>query len=172
MPKMIVSLMAALLLWPVVSNANPIVAERYVPDARKVGDGVLSYLFWGVYKATLYAPGSRWRADAPFALSLDYMRELKGRDIAERTIAEIRDQGFTDEAKLLTWQEKLAALFPDVTEGDRLTAVRHADGRTLFYRDDKRIGMIDDPAFGARFFDIWLGEKTSEPKLRRKLLGG
>lgn len=171
-PKMIAGFVAAALLWPAASGASPIVANRYVPDAQKVGDGVLSYLFWDVYRATLYAPGPKWRPDAPFALSLNYMRELKGRDIAARTIDEIRDQGFTDEAKLSAWGDKLAVLFPDVAEGDSLTAVRHADGRTLFYRDDKQIGMIADPDFAPRFFDIWLGDKTSEPKLRRKLLGG
>jgi len=173
MPKMMFTgILAAALLWPVASGANPIVAKRYVPDAQKIGDGVLSYLFWDVYKATLYAPGAGWRPDAPFALSLDYMRDLKGRDIAARTIDEIREQGFTDEAKLSDWAARLAELFPDVAEGDSLTAVRDTAGRTVFYSDAKRIGMIDDPAFSRRFFDIWLGEKTSEPKLRRALLGG
>lgn len=166
------AIVAAMLLWPGVPSANPDVAKSYMPDARKIGDGVLTYLFWDVYKATLYAPGAGWRPDAPFALSLDYMRDLKGRDIAARTIDEIREQGFTDAAKLSDWAARLAEMFPDVAEGDSLTAVRDTAGRTVFYSDAKRIGMIADPAFGRRFFDIWLGEKTSEPKLRRALLGG
>ena len=172
MRKFFAVVLAAVLLWPMASTASPIVAGRYVPDAGKVGDGVLTYLFWDVYRATLYAPASNWRPDAPFALSLRYMREIKGRDIADRTIAEIRNQGFSDEAKLSAWSARLSALFPDVADGDNLTAVRDADGRTLFYRDTQRIGMIDDPAFALRFFGIWLGENTSEPKLRRQLLGG
>ena len=173
MPKMMFTgILAAALLWPAASGANPDVAKSYMPDARKIGDGVLTYLFWDVYRATLYAPGAGWRADAPFALSLAYLRDLKGRDIAERTISEIRDQGFGDETKLAAWFVRLAALLPDVAEGDSLTAVRDTAGRTVFYSDAHRIGVIDDPAFGQRFFDIWLGKKTSEPKLRRALLGG
>ena len=172
MRKVIAGVLAAVLLWPVASTASPIVAGRYVPDAGKVGDGVLTYLFWDVYRATLYAPASQWRPDRPFALSLRYMRELKGRDIADRTIEEIRKQGFSDEAKLTEWSALLSALFPDVADGDSLTAVRDAEGRTLFYRDAQRIGMIDDPGFAPRFFGIWLDENTSEPKLRRKLFGG
>jgi hypothetical protein len=172
MHKVYAGLLAAMLLWPVAVTANPVVAGRYMPDAGKVGAGVLTYLFWDVYTATLYAPGSKWRSDAPFALTLRYMRDLKGRDIADRTIDEIRDQGFTDEAKLSDWATRLAALFPDVADGDSLTAVRDAAGRTLFYGASEQIGAIDDPEFGPRFFDIWLGEKTSEPKLRRQLLGG
>lgn len=171
MPRFLTAILAAMLLWPGVSSANPDVAKRYIPDAQKIGDGVLTYLFWDVYRATLYAPGTGWRADAPFVLSLAYMRDLKGRDIAERTISEMRDQGFSDEKKLTAWSKRLGALFPDVSDGDSLTAVRDGAGRTVFYSAAKRIGAIDDPAFSRRFFDIWLGEKTSEPKLRRALLG-
>ena len=172
MPRIIAAILAAFLLMPTMATASPDIAKRYFADAKKIGDGVLTYLFWDVYRATLYAPGPGWRADAPFALSLAYMRDLKGADIAERTIDEIRDQGFSDEAKLAAWGIKLAGLFPDVSDGDSLTAVRDANGRTIFYRGAQRIGAIDDPAFGPKFFDIWLGNKTSEPKLRRALLGG
>ena len=56
MRKFIAVVLAAVLLWPMASTASPIVAGRYVPDAGKVGDGVLTYLFWDVYRATLYAP--------------------------------------------------------------------------------------------------------------------
>ena len=58
MRKVIFGILAAFLLWPGAVTANPLVADRYVPQAGKVGDGVLTYLFWDVYKATLYAPGS------------------------------------------------------------------------------------------------------------------
>jgi len=30
---------------------------------------------------------------------------------------------------------------------------------------------IEDKVFIQRFFDIWLSDKTSEPKFRKKLLG-
>lgn len=164
-------LLAAMLLSPGTLAANPDIAKRYMADARKIGDGVLTYLFWDVYRATLYAPAAGWRADSPFVLSLAYLRDLKGADIAERTIGEIRKQGFDDAAKLSDWSARLTKLFPDVTDGVSLTAARDARGRTVFYRGDVRIGIVDDAAFTKRFFDIWLGEKTSEPKLRRALLG-
>lgn len=172
MRKVFAAAFAALVLWPGAGAASPDIAKRYIGDVRKVGDGVLSYLFWDVYRATLYAPAAGWRRDAPFALSLAYLRDLRGADIAERTISEIRDQGFGDEARLAAWSARLTALFPDVTDGDSLTAVRDAKSRTIFYRGAARIGTVDDADFTRRFFDIWLGKKTSEPKLRRALLGG
>jgi hypothetical protein len=33
------------------------------------------------------------------------------------------------------------------------------------------VGVIRDAEFSRRFFNIWLGEKTSEPKLRAQLIG-
>lgn len=172
MRKLLAATCAALLLWPGAATANPDIAGRYLVDAQKVGDGVLTYLFWDVYRATLYAPRAGWRADAPFVLTLAYMRDLEGSDIADRTISEIRDQGYRDEKKLAAWLGRLLDLFPDVAAGDTLTAVRDAQGRTIFHRGPEHIGTITDPVFTTRFFDIWLGEKTSEPKLRRALLGG
>tara|TARA_E500000331_G_scaffold344817_1_gene381580 strand:- start:307 stop:825 length:519 start_codon:yes stop_codon:yes gene_type:complete len=171
MLKMVAAILAVMLMIPGALSANPAVAERYIPEARKIGDGVLTYWLWDVYRATLYASAEGWSADAPFALSLAYLRALKGGDIAERTISEIRDQGFSDEKTLTTWAARIGKFFPDVVDGDSLTAVRDRAGRTLFYSGVQRIGMVDDPIFSRCFFDIWLGEKTSEPKLRRALLG-
>ena len=108
----------------------------------------------------------------PFALSVKYLLDIDGADIAERTISEIRDQGYADEPKLSVWQEKLLNILPNVTDGTRLTAVRDKTGHTIFYHDGNWIGEIDDRAFTRRFFDIWLGEKTPRPALRRALLGG
>ena len=44
----------------------------FVPNAQKVGEGRLTYLFWDVYDATLYAPAGAWDNDKPFALQLSY----------------------------------------------------------------------------------------------------
>ena len=165
-------IIVAMLLWPNALSANLDVVKSYMPEARKIGAGVLTYLFWDVYRATLYAPVAGWRADMPFALSLTYLLDLKGRDIAERTISEIRDQGFEDETTLASWSVRLGEMFPDVTKGDSLTAVRDIVGRTIYYSGARRVGMIEDPFFSRLFFDIWLGDKTSEPRLRRALLGG
>jgi len=172
MRKLCVALFAASLMWSPAATANPDIAKRYIADAKRIGDGVLTYLFWDVYRATLYAPAAGWTPDGPFVLSLRYLRDLSGADIAERTIGEIRGQGFTDKARLANWQARLATIFPNVSDGVTLSATRDEKGRTVFYRGTDRIGAVDDPAFAKPFFDIWLGEKTSEPKLRRALLGG
>ena len=157
-----------LLSLPVMGND---VAEKHVPEAKIVGTGRLSVMFWSVYDATLYAPKGKWDSDTTFALSIRYFREIDGKDIAERSVEEIRKQGFSDEAKLNQWYTQMQSLFPNVKNGTELIAVRTPEKSTDFYGDGRFIGGISDPDFGVHFFNIWLSEKTSEPELRKKLLG-
>ena len=131
----------------------------------------MTYLTFPVFDATLYAPGGVYSEDKPMALKLLYLRNLKGRDIARSSVEQMRRQGGHSEAKLAVWGEAMASIFPDVSKGATLTGVRHADGSARFYQQDKVIGRIADPAFGRAFFDIWLGPKTSQPGLRKQLLG-
>lgn len=156
-------------------SASPVMAkdivEKYVPNAHQVGTGRLSIVFWDVYDATLYAPYGKWVAHKPSALSIHYFRDIKGADIADRSVEEIQKQGFSDEAKLAEWHKKMQAIFPDVKNGSELTAIFTAQKSTDFYSNGKYIGSIIGLEFGTHFFDIWLSKKTSEPALRRKLLG-
>jgi len=146
------------------------VVYQHIPDASVVGTGRLSYLVWDVYDATLYAPGGEWLQDQPFALTLGYLRDLKGDAIAERSVKEMRKQGLDDEATLQRWQAAMEAIFPDVSDGTRLTGIYQADASTRFFLHDEEIGHIRDPEFGRWFFGIWLAESTSAPSLRRQLL--
>ncbi len=153
--------------------AAPALAEvPQLPGAQKVGAGRMTYLTLPVFDATLYAPGGVYAASKPFALKLSYLRNLKGRDIARSSVEQMRRQGAHSETQLAVWGRTMAGIFPDVTKGTTLTGVRHGDGSTSFYREGKVIGRVYDPAFGRAFFDIWLGAKTSQPALRKQLLGG
>ena len=154
---------------PAIADAN--VAARHVPDSKATGTARMTFLFWDVYDATLYAPGGVWQEDEPFALSLAYKRKLRGKDIAKRSIEEMQGQGFNDEANLAAWYKQMEEIFPDVDENTTLTGVRDKRGYAIFYHNGGRIGVIEDPDFSYWFFGIWLNEKTSEAALRKKLLG-
>ena len=145
--------------------------KTYVPAAQKVGEGRLTYLFWDVYDAALYAPQGMLNDGQPFALKLSYLRDIEGKKIADRSAEEMRDQGFDDEVKLATWHAQMRKIFPDVQEGETITGVYTRGGGSVFYKDNIRIGVINDPEFSEAFFNIWLSDKTSAPDLRRKLLG-
>lgn len=156
------------------SSKNPSVTETIlnaVPGAAVVGQGVLSYAFWDVYKATLFANNGVWDPNKPFALSIEYYRTIKGKDIADRSVQEIRQQGFNNEVTLAAWNSQMKTIFPDVKKGTVLTAVYIPGQQTTFYNGADTIGIVKGDDFGQSFFGIWLAEKTSEPTLRRALLG-
>lgn len=144
---------------------------QLVPNAQKVGQGRFSYLLWDVYDVALYAPQGKVSGRGPFALSLSYLMNLNGKQIADRSAEEIRKLGFRDEVRLATWHSQMRRIFPNVEAGDRITGVLTQAGETVFFKGNREIGRVRDQKFGSAFFGIWLNRKTSDPKLRRKLLG-
>jgi len=155
-------------------SLQPVFADDQLSDyrqeANQVGTARLSVMFWDVYDATLYAPEDTYHPQKSFALQLNYLMDFSGKDIAERSVEEMRKQGFDDEMKLAAWYSQMRDLFPDVEEGTSLTGIYQPQKPTAFYVGDTRLGEIKDPQFGKYFFDIWLSQKTSEPEIRRNLL--
>lgn len=148
----------------------PTVVNEMIPEAEMVGEARMTYMFWDVYDAKLYAKKGEYESDQPFALSLHYLRSLKGKAIAERSIKEMRNQGLDDQSKLTQWEKRMVEIFPDVEDGSVLTGVVDDEGKTVFYSDGTKIGEVDDSEFSKHFFNIWLAENTSEPELRKALL--
>lgn len=168
-PMLLGLLMSLTLTAPAFADLRT--ARLEIPDAELVGEGRLKYLFWSVFDAALYAPGGTWSKDQPFALSLSYLRDLEGESIVDASIDEMRKQGMTDEATLERWRVAMAGIFLDVDDQTTLTGIVNADGHAVFYRNGEPAGVIRDADFSQRFFDIWLGEKTSNPALRARLIG-
>lgn len=165
--KYAVFIIGLLLCLPVQASDSP----SYLTDAQKVGEGRLTYLLWDVYDARLYAPDGQWDENEPFALTLHYLRSLKGEAIADRSVEEMRKQGFEDEVKLAAWHSQMRNIFPDVENGTELTGLYTPGEPTRFYQNGKLMGAVQDAEFGQWFFDIWLSEQTTEPELRIQLLG-
>ena len=155
-----------------MSHASQVtVVSEYVDNPQVVGKKMFSYLFWDVYEASLLAPNGKYDASKPFALMLNYQRNLDGKKIAERSITEMEKQGVNDKSKLDEWLTIMTDIFPDVSEGDVITGIATQENKSLFYLNGTLIGTVDDKTFPDHFFAIWLSEKTSEPALRRALLG-
>lgn len=155
---------------PLTASVNQSVIKKYLSDAELVGEARMTYLFWKVYDARLFAANGTWQSDQPLALELSYLRKLNGEAIAERSIVEIRDQGYTNEVKLRRWLDQMREIFPDVDDTSTLVGIADDQRNTRFYLNGKFIGEVIDPDFTRQFFNIWLGEKTSEPRLRNQLL--
>ena len=145
-----------------------------LPTAILQGRGTLRFLGLSVYEARLWAAAGfepeRYPAQ-PFALELRYARSLAGPAIAERSIAEMRRSGDIDDEQARRWQQAMTRAFPDVVAGDRLTGLSQPDGSTRFFLNGQPTASLVDAAFTRRFFGIWLAPTTSEPSLRRQLVG-
>ncbi|MEO5732131.1 MAG: chalcone isomerase family protein [Rubrivivax sp.] len=148
-----------------------------LPSARLQGSGELRVLFFHVYDVRLWNSSQPVTADSwaqtPLALQIDYARSISSSDIADRSLLEMRRQDIIDNPDAATWLARLRELFPDVQAGDRLTALcpTGPSGGVRIFHNGTEQGRIDDPRFAKLFIGIWLSPQTSEPKLRRALLG-
>jgi len=170
MLRNLISIIILLLICSQPAMAKEAITKT-IPNAKIVGEGRLTYMLLNVYDATLYAPHAQLTNNQPFALSIHYLREINGNDIANRSIEEMRRQGLQDEEMLKTWHAEMSAIFPDVQNGTVLTAVFTPGKHTEFFQNNRSIGTINGDDFLHYFSGIWLSEKTSEPALREKLLG-
>ncbi len=148
----------------------PAAVVRDVPGLTPFGEGTMRFFGLKVYDVRLWTAMKSFAHTDPFALELVYDMSLNGRDIAERSIEEMRRQGHRDEARLKRWGDEMARIFPDIRQGDTLVGVSIPGREARFYTRDKFIAAIADPEFARAFFDIWLSEKTSAPRVRSKLL--
>lgn len=168
---------AAWLLLPAAAQATSPWPEvrAALPEARLAGTSRLRV--WGleVYDAQLWV-GPGFRAshyeNHPLALSLGYLRALKGPLIAERSLKEMRALGELSSAQADAWLRAMTQIFPDVNATDRLTGLHQPGVGARFWLNAQPIGQVADPGFSALFFGIWLAQASSEPALRKQLLAG
>jgi hypothetical protein len=158
-------------------NAAPPEVAAALPDARLQGSGLLRYFGLRVYDGRLWVGAQPVRdaadgwADVPLALELQYLRRLVGKQIAERSLAEMQRQADIPPADAARWLAAMTAAFPDVRDGDRITGL-HLPGQGMrFFFNGQARGEVLEPAFARLFLGIWLSPRTSEPALRAALLG-
>ena len=150
------------------AEQNPI--KIHIANPQLVGAGRMTFLFFNIYDAELYASEKKWNKNKPFALKLTYLRNFKGREISKRSVEEIFKLGFDTKEILDNWQGQMDAIFPDVVSGSVIIGIKDSNGHAVFYYDEKFIGSIKDVEFTRWFFDIWLGRKSSDLRLRAKLI--
>jgi Chalcone isomerase-like len=151
----------------------PAVVEQ-LPEVRIRGGGELTFMGLSIYDARLYrSAGARGDCapDEAFALQLIYKRRLYGGRIAERSVEEMTKLGYGTKEQRARWGAQLKQMLPDVSDGDSLTGVNVPLVGVRFYENGKPLGSIDDREFARAFFAIWLDPRTSEPALRKRLLG-
>ena len=145
-----------------------------LPGAGLIGHGRLRYFGLSVYDASLWAlPDFRASAFSSqrFALSLTYLRAFSAKNLAQRSMQEIRRVHDVAPDLARVWLSALQDLLPEVAAGDRITSLHFPGGMALWHQG-RKIGDMPDAAFARMFFGIWLADSTGEPGLRKALLAG
>lgn len=140
-------------------------------DAKPVGQGSMRWFGLKLYDATLYSPTGAYDGKRPHALMLRYARTLKADRIVDASLDQMRGLGAPTQA-FPVWAQHMRRAFVDVNDGDTLTGVHMPGNGARFYAGERLTASIDDPEFARWFFAIWLDPATSEPGLRRQLMGG
>ena len=136
---------------------------------QKYGSGEMRRFGFLVYEAQLWAAANTPNhAIPPIALQLTYKRDIAGLKIVDASVDQMRVLGANDQ-QLADWSVAMRRIFPDVKPGDQITGIYRA-GSATFLHNNRPIGEIRDPDFARLFFGIWLDPRTSEPKLRSRLL--
>ncbi|MCK7458446.1 chalcone isomerase family protein [Idiomarina aminovorans] len=142
-----------------------------VPEKfKRVGETRLSVYFWDVYDATLYSPSGTYKKEERQALLLEYLRDIKAKDLIETTEEEWQKLGLNSDNHA-KWLAKLDSIWPDIEEGDCLLLVEKSDGTAAFYQGDKLLGEVEDKHFTEQFLAIWLSEKSRFESERKALIG-
>lgn len=135
----------------------------------EVGSARFSVLFWDVYDSSLLTPSGTYDNSSKYLLEITYLRNIKSADLIERTEEQWQHLG-VDAIQYQNYLPQLKALWPDIKKGDRLSLWVDSNNAS-FYFNNELSGSIDDGVFGNLFASIWLSPDTSEPKLRKKLIG-
>jgi hypothetical protein len=158
---------------PLVPAALPSEVAADLPGALWSGSARLRFFGFDVYDSHLWvAPGFKAAQfeQHGLALELSYLRALSGRDIAERSLKEMKRAGDLSAAQSQRWLAALQDAIPDVKAGDRITGLHSPGVGARFWHNGQPRPPVRDPEFSRLFFGIWLSSATSEPQLRSGLL--
>lgn len=165
------SAVTAILIAPATVRAAP-------PELAHLRQMALAQMrFFGllIYDIRLWAQApvdtQSWGQQV-LALELIYARSLSGREIAKRSLAEMRRQAEISASQAQVWLREMEAAFPDVKAGDRISGLNEPGEGISFFVNGRLQRRIADPLFARLFLGIWLAPQSSEPGLRKQLLGG
>ncbi|MEL0629862.1 chalcone isomerase family protein [Psychromonas aquatilis] len=140
-------------------------------DFKMVGNATFSYLLWDIYESYLSTPSGKFSFDENQDLlyKIQYLRNIKAADLVDETENQWQKIGLNKQ-QYTTYLSQLKSIWPDINKGDSLTLVAKGS-YSGFYYNNTFIGQINDTQFAQVFMSIWLSNETTEPNIRKQLLG-
>lgn len=174
---LIVFVVVAMLASAGSSPANPTRAASLPPAVlqnasplHQIGQGSHSYFGLKVYQVTLWGTSNRWNPEEPHALDLEPSRAVSSEQLVDAGAKEMNRLGVGTPQQRQEWRSQLQRLLPSVKSGDQVVIFCAPNHKTFFFYNGRERGELDDPAFGAAFFSIWLDPRASNAALRKSLL--
>ena len=162
-------LLALLILIPTLSWTSEVGRESF-QSPRLIGEGTLKVLMWQVYDLSLYTDGTPFSWNNKFMLEFDYSRELKKESVIDASLKEFKLQPNVTDKDIKAWEVYLEQVIQSVQKGTKASVMWVPDSQIIFHYEGSKPTTIENEKFARAFLNIWLGEKTSRPKLRNKLL--
>jgi hypothetical protein len=162
-----------ILLLPALGFAydKPVEIKDKFTSEKPYGEGTLHFMLLHVYDTSLWTDAKTFSYEQPFALSITYRMNFSKEELTDRSLKEIKHAHTLPDETLEKYKKIFLEIYPHVKKGDRITAIYNAKKQVELYHNGALYGTAKEKEFAVPFFDIWLGEKTSELKLRNKLLG-
>ena len=162
-------LFALIILVPSISWTSQAQQEGF-QSPKLIGEGTLKVLMWEVYDLRLLTDGTPFSWNNKFKLEFDYSRELKKESVIDASLKEFKLQPNVTDKDIKAWEVYLEKVIQPVQKSTKASVIWVPDGQIIFHYEGSKPTTIENEKFARAFLNIWLGEKTSRPKLRNKLL--
>lgn len=160
------------LLFIVTSSVASDMPKEEFSSPSIIGEGTLKAFFMEIYDLRLVADSPTFSWQNKFKLDFFYTRDLKKDSVIKSSIKELRRQSSVSGSDIELWRGYLEQSIKPAKVGTHASVVWNPEGRITFHYENSDPTTIEDEDFARAFLNIWLGEETSQPKLRSQLLGG
>ena len=99
-------------------------------------------------------------------LEFDYSRELKKESVIDASLKEFKLQPNVTDKDIKAWEVFLEQVIQPVQKGTKANVFWAPEGKIIFHYEGSQPSTIENEDFARAFLNIWLGDKTSRPKLR------
>ena len=135
-----------------------------------IGEGVLKVFIWDIYKLRLFSETNVYDRNDVLLLEFEYLRDTSKASVIKASIIELKKLNLS-KSKLEKWENYLEKSIKDMKAGERAALLFKPNVGLTFFTSDKFNITIDNVEFANSYIDIWLGENTARPKLRKKITG-
>ena len=141
-----------------------------IPNSYLIGEGVLKVFIWDIYTIRLFSKTKLFNTNQPIVLEFEYLRDTSKKSVIRASLKELSKINIP-KSKLMIWEKYLNDTISDMNKGEKAALFWEPGKQITFYAQGRLEKLIEDKEFADAYINIWIGENTSRPKLRKKIKG-